>query len=49
MQFNRKTLRRDGEFSENLNDMDYKKQNMKLQILDDEIQKSELSEFLKIN
>ena len=37
MQFYRKTLRRDGEFSENLNDMDYKKQNMKLQILDDEI------------
>ena len=37
MQFNRKTLRRDGEFSENLNDMDYKKQNMKLQILGDEI------------
>ena len=37
MQFNRKTLRRDGEFSENLNYMGYKKTNMKLQILDDEI------------
>ena len=39
VKFNRKTLRRDGKFSENLNYMGYKKQNMNLQILDVEILK----------